>query len=271
MHQRRNRPCGIAIAVTALLAVIPGCTPPDGGQGAAERTPEETLADSLVDAWIEAAGGMESWEEARTLRFTIMTVWYDSVGEIRRMRPRRVEMRKAGGAEQARIERPEAEGLYVQVFNGDTAWATLNERPIPVGDKAADETEYVARDAVYWIGLPFKLRDPGVNRSARQTDEGYEVRVTFGDDIGAHPGDRYFYYFLDDDPFPEQVHYVEQGKEEVDRNRTHWSNFVQVGSMVYVGSRLWVDTLGNPTKELRIDDVWVNPDLSEALFTPPGR
>jgi hypothetical protein len=168
-----------------------------------QRDREEFLADSLIGSWTELAGGVEAWENVRSARYTINTVLYDSLEAVRWMRPRRVGMRKTRRGEEARIERPEAEGLYVQVFTGDTAWATLNGRPLSLEDPAAAEAEYVARDVVYWFGLPYKLWDPGVNRRARKTDDGYEVAVSFGSGIGAHPGDRYFYYFNDRDPFPE--------------------------------------------------------------------
>lgn len=271
----------------ALRAVIPvlalafaACG--DGGTSAAasaaadERgsgaSAAEVLADSLVDAWIGAAGGLAAWDSVRSARYTITTVWYDSAGEVERMRPRRVEFRKAEGAEQARIERPEAEGLYVQVFTGDTAWAALNGRPLPPDHQAVEETEYVGRDVVYWFGLPYKLRDPGVNRSARELPGGgHEVRVTFGEEVGAHPGDRYFYYFLDGDPWPDEVHYIEQGRTEADRNRTRWSSFRTAGPMTYVATRTWVDSAGRPLRALRVDDVWLNPPLEDSLFTAPDR
>lgn len=264
----RERSFATALLISAALVM--GCRSGDSTTSAA--TPEEARADSLIDAWIAAAGGGGVWDEVRTLRFTVNTVWYDSTGEIRRMRPRRVELRKMEGHEQARIERPEAEGLYVQAFTGDTAWAALNGYPIPADDAAATEAEYVGRDVAYWIGLPWKLRDPGVNRRALPVQpNGWEVAVTFGDDVGVHPGDRYFYYFLDEDPFPEEVHYIEQGREDVDRNRTIWSAFGRSGPMTFVGSRLWLDSLDRKTKELRIDDVWVNPDLDDSLFVAPAR
>jgi len=235
-----------------------------------DRTPEEVLADSLIGSWLEAAGGLGAWDRLESARYTITTVWFDSVGEIRRMRPRRVEMRRAGGLEQARVERPEAEGLYVQTWTGEASWATLNDAPLPSGSAEVAESEYVGRDVIYWFGLPFKLYDPGVHRSARRIDGGgYEVLVTFGDQVGVHPGDRYFYYFLDEDPFPEEVHYIEQGKTEADRNRTIWSGFGRVGDLAYVIARTWVDSAGLPTKELRIDDVQLNPVLPDSLFTAP--
>jgi len=268
MYQDRM---GRAIAVLAAVAGL-GCAGPGRPPTAADRTPEEALADSLVGQWLDAAGGLDAWVEIRSARFTITTVWFDSAGGIERMRPRRVEMRKTAGAEQARIERPEAEGLYVQTFTGDGAWATLNDAPLPADGPVVEETEYVGRDVVYWFGLPYKLYDPGVNRRARARDGGgYEVAVTFGDEIGAHPGDRYFYYFLDGDPYPEEVHYIEQGREEVDRNRTVWSAFGRLDDFTYVVTRTWLDSLGNPTKELRVDDVQLGPVLSDSLFAAPGR
>lgn len=273
-------PSGVVLLAVALLAACGGGgeESPRSGEEAAPAAapggpaPAEAIADSLVGAWIGAAGGSEAWDSVRSLRYTVTTVWFDSSGRIRRMRPRRVELRKTRRGEEARIERPEAEGLYVQTFTGEAAWAALNGTPLPADHPAAAEAEYVGRDVFYWIGLPYKLRDPGVRHVARALPRGgHEVAVTFGDEIGAHPGDRYFYYFLDDDPFPEEVHYIEQGREERDRNRTLWRGFETSGPLTYVVKRTWIDSAGNPTKELRVDDVWVNPPLPDSLFRPGGR
>ncbi|WP_419164729.1 hypothetical protein [Candidatus Palauibacter sp.] len=266
---------GPALALTLALAASAsaGCAG-DGSSPAASTAglePDEVLADSLIGAWVDAAGGMAAWENIESARYTITTVWYDSVGEIRRMRPRRVEYRKVDGVEQTRIERPEAEGLYVQTFTGSDMWATLNERLLEPGIRAWDESEYVGRDVVYWFGLPYKLFDPGVNRRAGPwEDGGYEVRITFGDGVGLQSGDRYFYYFLDDDPYPEQVHYISQGRGEESRARMYWDGYEEVGDFTYVISRLYRDTEMNPTRELRHDDVELNPALPDSIFQRPA-
>ena len=260
----------LVIWLTTTASML-ACAPPGNGPASeSPGSPEAALGDSLVDAWIRAAGGLDAWRDVESARYTVTTVWYDSAGQIRRMRPRRVELRKVSGAEQSRIERPEAEGLYVQVFTGDTIWATLNDAALPADHPATAESEYVGRDVFYWFGLPYKLRDPGVNRRARELPEGgYELTVTFGDEVGIHPGDRYFYYFLDDGPQPEEVHYIEQGRES--RNRTVWSGIGRAGPLSYVVSRLYLDSAERPTKELRIDDVMINPELPDSLFEPPAR
>lgn len=269
-RRRRGVALGVALCLLAAAAGCGGGSGPgdEGGVAEAEGRAPVPAADSTLETWIRAAGGPGAWEEVRSVRYTVTTVLYDSAGRVRWMRPRRVEIRKGPRGFESRIERPEAEGLYVQVFTGDTAWATLNGAPLPPDHPAAEEVEYVGRDVYYWIGLPWKLLDPGVNRETTAlADSGRELRVSFGGDVGQHPGDRYFYRFLDDDPWPEQVHYVEQGTEG--RTRTLWRDFESAGPIVYVGVRRYVDEAGRRTKELRIDDVQVNSSLPDSLFAPP--
>ena len=259
------------LAMGACVAWAAGCGgAPDGSgaAGAADAGDAVPGADSALAAWIRAAGGPDAWDDVETLRYTVTTVLYDTTGDVTWMRPRRVEIDRTAGGFRSRIERPEAEGLYVQVFTGDTAWATLNGDPLPPDHPAAAESEYVGRDVYYWIGLPWKLLDPGVNRETRAVaDSGRELRVSFGSGVGQHPGDRYFYRFLDEDPWPEQVDYVEQGTEG--RTRTLWRDFRSAGPISYVGTRRYIDDEGRRTKELRIDDVQIGPSLADSLFTPP--
>lgn len=257
-----------ALAVAGAACGSSGPEADAGGEGSAPDDGVDTVADSAVGAWIEAAGGMDAWRSVESLRYTVTTVWYDSTGRVRRMRPRRIEIEKTRSGFRSRIERPEAEGLYVQVFTGDTAWATLNGHPLPPDHPAAEESEYVGRDVYYWIGLPYKLRDPGVDLSASPLPGGgTEVRVTFGGGVGEHPGDRYFYAFADEDPFPERVDYIEQGSDS--RTHTVWRGFAEAGPLTYVVTRRYPDADGTPTMELRIDDVQIDPALPDSLFRPP--
>ena len=243
------------IALVAL-AGISSCRGPRG------------RADALTDRWIEAAGGLDAWNDVENARFTVVTVWFDSTGAEVRRRPRFVWMKK--DPLRARIERDEPEGHYVQASDGDTTWATLNGAPIPPDDPAAAEVAYVTRDVVYWFGLPYKLRDPGVHLSHIPADStGHEgVKVTFGEGIGLHPGDRYFYYFDGSSPFPIQVHYIEEGKTNVDRSI--WSDFQQADPITFVGTRTFVDSAGRRTKQLIMKDVEIDAGVPDSLFRPPG-
>lgn len=271
----------LAVVLASALAVgVPGCAEDGTGGGSQDAGASEraSLADSTLGAWLDRAGGLPAWDSVRTLRYTVTTALYDSTGAVDWVRPRRVGIKKTGGGFMSRIERPEGEGLYVQAFTGDTGWATLNDHPLPPDHAASEETEYVGRDVYYWIGLPYKLRDPGVNAEGRRFEAGgapllageeggVEVRITFGGQVGQHPGDRYFYYFLDEDPFPEEVHYIEQGSDS--RARMQWRNFRDQGPITYVGVRHYENEDRVPTKQLRIDDVVINPGLPDSLFRAP--
>ncbi len=224
-------------------------------------------ADLLIDAWIEVAGGPQAWRQVKNARFTVVTVWFDSTGTEVRRRPRYVWIKK--NPERARIERDEPEGHYVQAHDGTVAWATLNGVRVPAPEKAAAEALYVGRDVFYWVGLPYKLRDSGVFLSYITPDStGYAgARVSFGEEIGEHPGDRYFYYFGGDSPFPVEVHYIEQGKTSV--NRAAWSDFRQADPITYVGTRTYFDEQGRRIRQLLIEDVIINPGVPDSIFPPP--
>lgn len=225
-------------------------------------------ADQLVDAWIEDAGGLDAWKSVRSVRYTVTTVWFDSAGTEVRRRPRFVWGKK--NPQRARIERNEAEGYYVQAHDGrGNSWATLNGAMLPVDTKAAQEVLYVGGDVMYWIGLPYKLRDPGVNLRFIPADStGHAgVAVTFGEGIGDH-SDRYFYYFSEESPRAIEVHYIEEGRTNV--NRTRWTDYKQAGPITYVGTRTYYDERGVTRKQLIISDVLINPDVPDSLFVAPG-
>jgi hypothetical protein len=226
-------------------------------------------ADQLVDAWVDEAGGLGAWSDVEDLRYTVTTVWFDTTGTETRRRPRFVWAAKH--PHRARIERDEAEGHYVQAHDGrGTIWATLDGKALADTFKAVREVLYISGDVLYWIGLPYKLRDPGVNlRFISPDSTGHAgIAVTFGEGIGDHSGDRWFYYFSDESPFPLEVHYIEEGRTNV--SRTIWSDFEHAGPITYVGTRTFYDERGVTRKQLIITDVEINPGLADSLFSPPG-
>lgn len=215
-----------------------------------------------VDGWISAAGGPRVWDAVKTVRYTITTVWYDTTGAEVRRRPRYVTVKKIPGGFRVRIERQEAAGKYVQIWNGAAPWASLNGGQLPDSARAVRETQYVAGDLTYWIGLPWKLRDPGVNLA----QSGDTVAVTFGSGVGLHPQDRFWYYWRGESPFPAQVDFIEQGKTEKDRERILFAEWKKVGPAVVAVKRVSLDARGRPRLALLITDVEVNAKIQDSVF-----
>jgi hypothetical protein len=183
-----------------------------------------------------------------------------------RRRPRYVWIKKAENSFRVRVERTEAEGKYIQIWN-DGAVASLNDVALPDSARAVREVEYVAGDLTYWIGLPWKLRDPGVNLAFQSEANADVVHVTFGEGVGKHDGDRFWYYWHDrNSPFPTEVHYVEQGLSDVDRRRVGLSELRSIGPGKYFSVRTIKSAHGMPVRALIVSDVVVNRGIRDSVF-----
>jgi hypothetical protein len=246
---------------------------------------QDPVADSLVGLWIDSVGGMETYHAFGSASFTVTTELYDTLsGRLKRARPRYVWIKKGPHGEETRVERWEGNDFIEQGFNGrDEAWAALNGELLPDTAKDARQALYVSRDLFYWIGLPYKLRDPGVYLSYHgmrerpgatwqgETPPGerfHAVGVSFGVGVGEHQ-DVFTYYFPVASGFPYEVTYVEEGRESLDR--LLWGETRRAGDMryPYVMRRDWVTASGKRTKALVISDFVINPEIPQGLFEVP--
>jgi hypothetical protein len=228
---------------------------------------EDPRARELVDRWIEAVGGMQRYWELEGATFTLTTELYDpATGRMKRARPRYVTVARTSSGEISRIERWEGDDFIQQGWDGERVWAVTNGEALGPGDKDFDEVRYVASDVQYWISLPYKLRDPGVNLHYDGIDEeGREVvRVTFGEGVGDHQ-DVWRYRFGAGSVWPVQVEYTEEGKSNV--NRLRFEDIQTVDGYVFVGRRVHFDADGGLTKVLDTRGFRFNPDLDLAVFS----
>jgi hypothetical protein len=258
--------------------------------GAEAAGPPADPADSLIGLWIDSVGGMETYERLQSASFTVTTVLYDTLsGRVMRSRPRYVWIKQGPHGEETRVERWEPIGFIEQGFNGQTAWARLEGELLPESAKDWQEALYVARDLFYWVGLPFKLRDPGVFLSYRGTtsrpgaefrtdptspatappENGYQaVSVSFGEGVGEHR-DVWTYFFEPGRGTPTEVNYVEEGKTNI--NRLIWGTTRRAGDIryPYVVRRDHITASGKRTKALVISDFVANPEVPQARFERP--
>jgi hypothetical protein len=248
------------------------------------------MADSLIGLWIDSVGEMETYQALRTAHFTVTTHLFDTLsGRLKRSRPRYASIKQGPYGEETRVERWEGDDFIIQGFNGrDPAWAVMNGAGLPDTAMDAREAIYVARDLFYWIGLPFKLRDPGVylnylglrerpgepwvgegDRERRAPDGRYHaVQVSFGQGVGEH-SDIFTYYFAPGHGLPFEVTYVEEGRTNI--NRLIWGPTERVGAIAfpYVVRRDFITESGKRTKALVFGDVAVNLDIPQARFERP--
>ncbi len=256
---------GIGVGAVLAVAVLVGWSVRDGSREVAD----DPTAESLVDGWIEALGGMEVHRRLTSASFTLTTeIWDPESGRMKRARPRYVTIARLGSGEAARIERWEGDDFIQHGFDGHVEWAAMNGEPLGPGDKDYDEARYVSGDVHYWIGLPFKLKDPGVLLHYDGVDEEglRQVRVTFGEGVGDH-SDTWFYAFRDDRAMPVSIGYREEGRENV--NRTYWEDVREVDGYVFAGRRVHLDARGRIWKILATDDFVLNPPVDPETFRRP--
>lgn len=265
--------CGSSVLPAPSSAQDPGrkaATSAEDAAAAGTPATHDRRAVELVDRWIEAVGGMDAYWDLRGARYTLVTELYDpESGRLRRARPRYVTLARTEAGEVARIERWEGDDFIAHGWDGERAWARMNGEALGPGDMDYDQATLVTSDVHYWLGLPYKLRDPGLRLHHDGTDDaGREVvRVTFGPGVGEHQ-DLWRYFFVEDRSWPVEVQYVEEGRTET--NRVHFQEIRTEGGFVFVGRRVHVDEEGRITKVLRIGDFELDPGVDPAMLSPPG-
>lgn len=278
---------GMVLAVGITVVALNGNADSDGPPPVWQDE-----ADSLIGLWIDSAGGMEMYYEFTDASFTVSTILYDSLtGRVKRERPRYAWIKKGPQGEETRVERWETYGFIEQGFNGQESWALIDGVAIPDTAKDHREALYVSRDLFYWMGLPFKLRDPGVHLKylglisrpglELRTDPTspavtppvnayHAVEVSFGENVGEH-NDVFTYYFSPGSGYPTEVTYVEEGRTSI--NRALWGETGRSGELnyPYPVQRDFIAESGKLTKSLTISAVVINAELPQTIFDrPPG-
>ena len=239
------------------------------GTSAAAPQPADEMAEALVDGWIAALGGMETYWKLRSATYTLTTeIWDPDSGRLKRARPRYVTIARLEAGEAARIERWEGDDFIQHGFDGVQEWAVMNGETLSPGDKDYDEARYVSGDVFYWISLPFKLKDPGVFLHYDGTDEEgrHQVRVTFGEGVGDH-SDTWFYVFEEGRAMPVSIGYREEGRQNI--SRTYWEDIQEVDGYIFTGRRVHVNAEGKVWKILVTSDFVLNPEVDPAVFSGP--
>ncbi len=258
-----TRRSSVALAMLAMASL-------GGAFVYAQESPNDpTEATALVQNWIDAIGGMENYERVHSATFTLTTeMWDASSGRLRRTRPRYVWIQRDAAGQYARVERWEGDDFIAHGWHPAGQWASMNDSTLVEGDKDYDEADYVGGDVNYWIGLPYKLLDNGVNLDSEgvNSDGLHVVRVTFGENIGDHQ-DVWRYYFAEGQTWPARVEYIEAGKTIVNRN---WWKDIQVSDgYYYVGKRVYFDEEERVTKIISMSDLVINPEIDGARFLRP--
>lgn len=203
MRGKPDLRCGPGWKTLVAGAVVLGCAlvSLSGSAGA-----QDAKAEALVDKVIAVHGGMESWRTLRDMTFTLTVIPFNPQEEVAGARVSLYRLKREG---KARVETVTGRGLLVEGFDGERPWVVLDGKP-DSGQEALKRAHFQSVNWWYWMGIPYKLKDPGV--ILRHTGTGavgsrsVEVLdVTFRPGVG-HTNDHFVYYI---DPETAQMLFVD--------------------------------------------------------------
>lgn len=218
------------LLLLALLAAL-------ASSAALAQGPADTRAAGVVDDMMKALGGPAGWERTRYLRFD-WVVERDAkiVANVRHLWDR-YEGRY-------RVEWESKEGnKIVALFNVNTRTGRVFLNGEPVRDE--DEQKYLDQayarfiNDCYWLLMPWKLKDPGVNLKyegeTKLGEEAYDLLHVSFQGVGLTPGDHYWAFINRRTRLMDRWAYFLQdfkGKPALDKATPwEWKNWEQVGGI----------------------------------------
>ena len=146
LSQLKKTVVGVLVLGVALVGFL-------GSAGA-----QDARAQALLEKVIAAHGGMQAWHDLKDMTFTITQVALNPQGHVAGATVSLYYMKRHG---KTRVETITSKGLLVQGFDGQKPWVTLGGRP-ETSEEALKRAHFLSVNWWYWMGVPFKLKDPGV-------------------------------------------------------------------------------------------------------------
>lgn len=185
------------LSLTIFLLLAGGCTSQQDAPEPLHLPPLFSMADSLAFSIEQAAGGRESYQSLETLRFD----WAVERDSQEAFRARHLWDRTSGAY---RVEYPIGEdSLLVAVFAANEFDMDMPEGRAFINGVIADSVnhdEYLKSayerfiNDSYWLVMPFKLFDDGVDRTIAHDSSDADtdvLRLRF-ENVGLTPGDQYW-------------------------------------------------------------------------------
>lgn len=241
------------ILLLALLTTILGCT---GDRSENNDSSDTTIdASELASKVLLAMGGEESWNSTRYF-------YWDFFGS------RQLLWDKWTG--NVRIESPRDSTTYLVNINTESGQVMKNGVVMTNPDSImhyVDRAKRIWINDSYWLVMPFKLKDPGVNLNYLRNDttlngiQSYVLELTF-EKVGVTPNNKYEVFIDRDDFLVKQWSYFETSEQESADAIWPWDNYQKFGSIMLSSDR----SDGKGPRDARVFEIL--PDSLFTHFTP---
>ena len=256
----------------ALLVVLCGLAGVAGANGQQSPPKEfdpsgsDARAIEVADEMVQAMGGMDSWSNARFLRYDWVTERDGNVGRI----AQHLWDKHTG---RYRVETMNDGKLHTVLFNVNTREGTAYvDGQMATGEEAtallASGYQRYINDG-YWFYMPFKWKDPGVRLKYEGEEEidgkTYDVVQLSYDNVGLTPDDIFWGYVNKETRMMDQWAYVLKGAQ-VPRTYRKWSGWQSYAGVTLASDRLSSD---DPGRKLLIRNIGIYTEVEDRYFTSP--
>lgn len=217
-------------------------------------------ADQVADRAIEALGGSAAWDSTRYIRFTFAGR-HSHLWDKFASRDRVEGKTEAGEAYVAVVDLQSRQGRV---------WVNGQEK---TGDEAGTylKNAYAAwtHDS-YWLAMPYKLRDPGVNLAyvGQESIDGatYDKLLLTFRDVGLTPGDRYWAFIHRETGLMDRWAYVLESDPDAPPTIWKWQGWQRYGKILLAPERVRVGGEGR----LPLSGIQVLDEVPDSAFTSPS-
>lgn len=243
-----------------------------GDQG--EPAGEANLAYAWHDSVMAAMGGEKAWNRARYLTFRWNVI---REGEVVSQRVHHWD--RWGGKYRLETEIGGSETMgsdasLVALFDVETgegqAWLDGRLYSDQMGAALVERAYSMFINDTYWLLMPYKWRDPGVNVEylGQETDEDgtfHVVHLSF-DQVGLTPGDQYWVYIPDELPHLVRKWQYHLQDQEEKGPVIYWRNWQDFGPIKLATLR----EPGDGGFQIEFTEIEVSRDVPEGVFEPPS-
>ena len=215
--------------------------------------------ESIADQVMQALGGKEAWDQTRFLRFTFgrrTHNWDKWTGR------HRIEGQTQDGKK------------YLVLHNLNTrqgeAWLDGQKLEGDAAKEWLDRAYQAWINDTYWLLMPYKLRDPGVNLAyagSEQIDgKTYDkLHLTFGN-VGLTPKDQYWAWINRDTHLMDRWAFIlESMPKDGPASAWKWEGWQKHGKIMLAPTRSQV----GGDRKLELGDIAVLDTLPDTVFTAP--
>lgn len=235
---------------------------------AAQSSQGEGPAYAWHDSSLTAMGGKKGWEKTRYLRFR-WNVY--RAGKL--VSDRRHYWDRYDGDYRLETKTRDGDSLLAlfNVNNGEgQVWVDGKPAEGARNDSLVERAYAMFINDSYWLLMPYKWRDPGVNLEylGQEThDDGtwHVVHLSF-ENVGLTPGDQYWAYISDEPPHLMKKWQYHLQNRENKGPVIRWENWQRFGDMMIATER---NAIG---EDFRIEfaEVQASRRVPRGTFKPPG-